>query len=229
MAEALDDLIATLERRRQAAGPDCLAEATLESLIDGTLSAADAGAARAHLDSCLTCLHAYAVLRSLLEAGAVETPEVSVPLRRATGAGRATIGRVRRVLSLRLPLPWTVAVAAACALLTWTLGALPHRAERGSASQPGGRSTIELAGESARRVSGTVSQVRDASTQGMPAHVLELSDEAGARYTVFVWGPATVRAGDPITVQGAFSREESPGAKTSYRGVAGVVDRQRAR
>jgi hypothetical protein len=222
MAETLDDLIATLERRRQSAGPDCLAEATLERLADGTLPAADAGAARAHLGRCLACLHAYAVLRSLLEAGAVETPEVS-------GAKSAIIGRVRRVLSLRLPLPWTVAVAAACGLLTWTLGVVPHRAERGLARQPGGRSTIELTGESARRVSGTVSQVRDASTQGMPAHVLELIDEAGVRYTVFVWGPATVRAGDPITVQGAFSREEAPGAKTSYRGVAGVVERQRAR
>ena len=222
MAEALDDLIATLERRWQSAGPDCLAEATLENLIDGTLPASEAGAARAHLDSCLACLHAYAVLRSLLEVGAVETPEVS-------GARSATIGRVRRMLSIRLPLPWTIAAAAACALLTWTLGVVPHRAERGSVAQPVAPSTNELAGESARRVSGTVSQVRDASTPGMPAHVLELSDEAGARYTVFVWGPATVRAGDPITVQGAFSREEAPGAGTAYRGVAGVVERQRAR
>ena len=222
MAEALDDLIATLERRRQSAGPECLAEATLESLIDGTLPAAGVRAARAHLDSCLACLHAYAALRSLLEAGAVETPEVS-------RAGSPVVGSVRRVLSIRLPLPWTVAAAAACALLTWTLGVVPHRAERGAVRQPGGPSTTELAGESARRVSGTVSQVRDASTQGMPAHVLDLIDEAGARYTVFVWGPATVRAGEPITVQGAFSREESPGAKTSYRGVAGVVERQRAR
>jgi hypothetical protein len=219
MAEALDDLIAMLEQRRQSAGADCLAEATLESLIDGTVPAADA---RAHLDSCLACLHAYAALRSLLEAGAVETPAVS-------GVGSVRIGRVRRVLSIRLPLPWTVAAAAACALLTWTLGVVPHRAEQGSARPPGGPSTIELAGESARRVSGTVSQVRDASTQGMPAHVLELNDEAGARYTVFVWGPSTVRAGDPITVQGAFSREEAPGTRTSYRGVAGVVERQRAR
>ena len=221
MADALDDLIATLERRRQSAGPDCLAEATLERLTDGTLPAAEAAAARAHLDSCLACLHGYAVLRSLLEAGALETPEVS-------RAGRAVIGSVRRILSIRLPLPWAVAVAAACALLTWTLGVVGDRAERDSARPPGG-STVELAGESARRVSGTVSQVRDASTQGMPAHVLELSDEAGARYTVFVWGPVTVRAGDPITVQGAVSREEAPGTRTSYRGVAGVVERQRAR
>jgi hypothetical protein len=59
--------------------------------------------------------------------------------------------------------------------------------------------------------------------QGMPAHVLRLDDAGGASYTVFVWGAPTVKAGDAITVEGAFSPDEAIGGRMTYKGVASVI------
>jgi hypothetical protein len=232
VSDRLDAVMEALARRRQDPPAECLSDATVERLADGTLSAERTAAARAHLEGCLSCLQVYAAMRSLLEVATLDEPAAASasPLTAARGdrVARAT-SPWRRVAAIREPLPWTVAAAAAAVLLTWTLGVVPERAERVSSNPTSARSTVELAADGTRRVTGTVAEIRDSSTQGMPAHVIALDDAGGARYTVFVWGAPTIVAGDAITIEGAFSPDAAIGGRMAYKGVASVVERSGSR
>jgi len=189
-----------LERSRALdQGDGCLADATLETLADGSLGATETTAAGAHLRECLGCLHAYAAVRAL-----VEPPP------------RPHAERVRRVVATRVRLPWAAAAVAAAVALTWLLATSPREP-----AAPDAPRVIEMAGrQGSQTVAGAVQTVEDAGAPAVAAHVLGLAGDDGRRYTIFVWGGPTVRVGDRVSVEGHFEQTEESAAAGARHGVA---------
>src|SRR5439155_23639063 len=80
-------------------------------------------------------------------------------------------------------------------------------------------------GQNARTVSGIVSSIRDATSNGVDAHVLSLKDASGATYLLFTWGRPTVRPGDAVEIDALFAAA-APGADPAvYQGVVTEVRR----
>lgn len=223
MPSDLDCLTEALRARRARGDrPDCLSDGTLEALADGSLSSPERTTARQHLDRCLACLHAYATLRRLLETFALEQEEIAQP----PSPGR-TVMIFKQTFATRVSLGWAVAGVAAAALLTWLMTSQLHRLPLALGRAP---SVVELSdqpGQKSARISGIVLGIRDAGAEDLRAHVLEVQDAAGAVYSVFAWGPPTVRVGDAVVVDGLFSPLEASEGNPRYKGVASAVRRTR--
>ncbi len=228
------------QRGGQPAGPDCLRVEILGRLATGRLEPQSRERVETHLNDCLFCLDRFVAVRDDLQALAAPG-EVSPRLARtldtllgvvppATSLGRRVLARLRRVLVFRVP-AWAVAGAAAAVLLTWVAS---DRIHRHAASGPAG---VEVRGQGdrlnpahaqlQRTVSGVVSSVRDATSNGVEAHIVDLKDAAGASYVLFTWGRPTVQKGDAVEIDGIFTPAAQAAGPPVYQGVATALRKAR--
>ena len=211
------------------------------SLLDRLERDADGhpfSALESHLDECLVCLDRFVALRDARHGLAAPAPP-SRPLARrleqllgrapaATLSGRIA-ERIRLALGLRLP-AWAVAgMAAGLVAFTWVATQYVERPVAGLEQQvidPTGPDRLRPANQqTTRTVSGVVSSIRDATSNGVEAHVLSLKDASGATYLLFTWGRPTVRPGDAVEIEALFAAA-APGADPRiYQGVVTEVRR----
>ena len=232
-------LLEDLDRRTQLPSDRCLAPGLLEHFARGSLGPVDRERVEAHLGDCLACLDRFVELRGDLQGIAAPGP-VSPLLARTldTLIGREPRQRfwtriaeaLRRASVVKVP-AWAVAGMAALVLITW-VGA--HKFQRPEAtiewpvdfSSPGKLTPTHQ--QVPRTVSGVVSSLRDATTNGIEAHVVSLKDTSGATYVLFAWGQPTVRLGDTVEAEGIFtSAATQSGGLPVYQGVA--IQLRRAR
>ena len=218
---------------RQAAPPSgCVEPTLLERFVTGRVDAQARERVNAHLDACLACLNRFVELRDDLNAIAAPG-RVSPRLRNSLatllrGEGRG--GFLRRAFAWRVP-AWAVAGAAAVLLLTWVAVARYQR-PGGSVEWPfpDTSSPARLTpahSQTARTVSGVVSSVRDATSNGVEAHVVSLRDASGATYVLFAWGRPTVKAGESVEIDGIFGGASQSAGHPVYQGMATAVRRAR--
>jgi hypothetical protein len=194
----------------------------------------------AHLNDCLACLNRSVEIRDALHGIAAPEP-VSPRLTRrldqllgrapAETFPRRVLENVRRALVFRVP-AWAVAgMAVVLVAITWAatqhvygpaLGVrwpLPDstRLERLSPAHQ----------EDARTVSGVVSSIRDATSNGVDAHVLTVRDASGATYVLFTWGTPTVKPGDAVEIQALFTSVAQGAGPVVRQGI--VMELRRAR
>lgn len=225
-------LRAELERRRlEERTPECLPEAALEALADGTLgNLSDRD--RSHLGGCLRCLHDYASLRTLVEAARDEgaaadrldseapAPGLSRPGLRARMID--TLERLRRPLAVRVPAGWAAVAMTAAVVLTWLATAQPWRTPLEVPS------VIEFStARGQRTVTGIVRGIEDRSTSDAMAHLLHVDDAEGSAFTVFSWGQPAVAVGDQVEIVGTFFQVDGRATGRVYQGVASSVRRSR--
>jgi len=174
-------------------------------------------ASDAHLDECLICLNRFVELRDLRHG-------VAEPARPAR-----LVASVRRALRVRIP-AWAVAgMAAGLVLFTWVATQhlqWPVAGVEWPAPGPAGPDRLRPAHrQNTRTISGIVSSVRDATSNGVEAHVLSLKEASGATYLLFTWGRPTVRPGDAVEIDALFAAA-APGADPAvYQGVVTEVRR----
>jgi len=122
-----------------------------------------------------------------------------------------------------------VGVAAGIMVITWTVA---HNLQRPGApgpwpvdfSSPG---QLVPMNQEPRTVSGVVSSIRDATSDGIEAHIVTLKDPAGATYVLFAWGRPTVGPGDSVEVDGIFTTAKQGAGTPDYEGVATRLRRAR--
>jgi hypothetical protein len=202
----------------------------LGRLATGRLEAQTRESAQAHLDGCLDCLDRFIAIRDDLQA--LASPEEASPRLartlesliggRTPSTAPGLLERVRQVLAVRVP-AWTLAGAAAAMLLTWAITERLHRLPAGSppvaSSTPAER--LEPAhAQLQRTVSGVVSSVRDATTNGVEAHIVDLRDAAGSSYMLFTWGRPTIQKGDMVEIDAIFTTGAQSADQPVYQGVA---------
>jgi hypothetical protein len=223
----------------RAVGPDCLRTELLGRLASGRLDAHTRERVETHLDGCLNCLDRFIGIRDDIQA--LTAPgEVSPRLAQALDAllgGSSTpeplaprAGRIRRVLAFRVP-AWAVAGAAAAILLAWVAADRLHRPGAPMPPSSGAVDTeraVPAHTQLQRTVSGVVSSVRDATSNGVEAHIVDLRDASGASYVLFTWGRPTVRAGDAVEIDAIFTTGgvQAAGAPV-YQGVATALRKAR--
>jgi len=169
-------------------GPDCLRLEVLGRHAKGGLDTQTRERVETHLNGCLSSLDRFIAIRDDLQA--LHSPDqVSPRLARTLDTllgvepvpslGARVLDRVRRVFVFRVP-AWAVAGAAAAVLLTW---AAADRIQRPSPPPPSptaaGDPTDRLNPAHAqlqRTVSGVVISVRDATSKGVEAHIVDLTD-----------------------------------------------------
>ena len=221
-----------------ATSPGCLGVALLGDLVAGRPGPVERERAEAHLADCLSCLHRLVQLRGDLRAAATPPPasrRLRGTLDRLLGEpvtppmGERAVAAVRRLFRVRVP-AWGVAgLAAALVLATWVATQHGSRAP-GGVDWPIPDTTRPDALTPAHRrasatISGVVKSVRDATSNGVNAHVLNLTDSAGTTYMLFTWGPPTVRAGDAVEIQALFTGMTREGGAPVYQGVVTEVRR----
>jgi hypothetical protein len=191
-----------------------------------------------HLDDCLVCLDRFVALRDArhgMAAPARVSRRLATRLEQLLGrAPAATLparlaDRVRSALGVRVP-AWAVAgMAAGLVAFTWVATQYVQRPVAGverPVLDPTGPDRLRPANrQSTRTVSGVVSSIRDATSNGVEAHVLGLKAASGATYVLFTWGPPTVRPGDAVEIEALFAAA-APGADPGvYQGVVTEVRR----
>jgi len=197
-------------------------------------------ASDAHLDGCLMCLDRFVELRDVVHRMATPQP-VSRRLARALDRlqGRAPadalrtrlIDSVRRAFVIRVPAWAVVGMAAALLVLTWV--ATQHVYQPAVSVQwplpdPTRPDPLRPAhAQGARTVTGVVSAVGDATSHGVDAHVLSLTDASGATYLLFTWGRPTVRPGDTVEIEALFTSIPQRAGPPVYQGV--VTELRRAK
>ena len=216
-------LLEELDRQGdRPSGPDCLRTATLGRLAAGRLDGQARETAQAHLDGCLSCLDRFIAIRDDLQALSA-AGEVSPRLQRrldsligtpAPSPGERLRDRVRRLLDVRVP-AWTAAAAAAGVLLIWVVTDRVQHPTPVATGIPAEQLTPAHA-QLQRTVSGVVSSVRDATTNGVEAHIVDLEDAGGASYVLFTWGRPTIAKGDMVEIDAIFTRGAGP---PTYQGV----------
>ena len=184
----------------------------------------------AHLGECLACLDRFVVLRDDMHAVATAKPVSRHLVRKlgdllgrqeASGVWTYLPEHVRRVFSLRVP-AWTMATAVALVALAWATTThlpvvnvdWPLGASRPDRLTPAHR-------QGTRTVTGVVSSIRDARSNGVDAHVLSLTDPSGSTYVLFAWGPPSVGPGDTVEIEALFT--SVPQATTPVVVYQGVV------
>ena len=229
-------LVAGLDRQADSPTGGCLEIDVLGDRVTGTLSPPASERVNAHLDECLACLHTFTELRDYLQGVAAPGP-VSPGLGRTLDEllGHQPRERfwlrvadgARRTLVLRVP-AWTAAAAIAGLLLTW---AAVHKLERpnGAIDPPSTSSErlIPAYAQNTRTISGVVGSVRDATSNGVDAHVVSVTDSAGATYVLFAWGRPTVRAGESVEIVGILTSAGQSAGSPVYQGVATALRRAR--
>ena len=231
-------LLEDLDRRVQLPSDRCLELGLLDQFARGSLGPVDRERVEAHLGDCLPCLDRFVELRDDLQGIAAPGP-VSPRLASTldTLIGREPRERfwtriavvLRRASVVKVP-AWAVAGMAALVLITW-VGA--HKFQRPDATiewpvdftSPGKLTPTNR--QMSRTVSGVVSSLRDATTNGVEAHVVSLKDSSGATYVLFAWGQPTVRLGDSVEAEGIFTSATQSAGPLVYQGVA--IQLRRAR
>jgi len=133
--------------------------------------------------------------------------EAPAPPRRARVAGQ-----LRRLVTARFP-AWAVAGAAAAVLLTW--GVAHYRS-----IEPTPATMTPAHSQTTRTVSGVVSSVRDATSNGVDAYVVSVTDAAGATYVLFAWGRPSVHDGERVEIDAVFAKASESAGRPVYQGVA---------
>ena len=191
-------------------------------------------ASDAHLGECLLCLNRFVEQRDVAHGMAAPQP-VSRQLTRALDRlqGRPSAGTLidslRRVLVFRVP-AWAVAgMAAALVVLTWVVTQHVYQPAVGvqwPLPDPTRPDPLKPAhGQGPRTVTGVVSSIRDATTNGVDAHVLSLKDASGATYVLFTWGTPSVKPGDKVEIEALFTEGAQGGGPAVYQGVVTEVRR----
>ncbi len=112
-----------LEERRDSQSPQCLSVSKLEAYLTGDLSSDEWDEVKAHLDSCLSCLHAMVEVRDLLRGitdPVSHMPETNVAIQKEikkSAASRAWMA-IRGVFEWKPSAAWGFAGALAGILLT---------------------------------------------------------------------------------------------------------------
>lgn len=233
-----DRLVFDLDRDDAARSPGCLSTTVLGDLAAGRLGPVPRDRAEAHVDGCLWCLHRLVEIRDDLAAIAAPRP-ASPKLRRTLDRLLGTpsmparwrlAAAVRRALRVPVPAWGAAGLATALVLLTWVATQHVYRSPGGVdwAFPDGARpETLTPAHRSASgTISGVVKSIRDATSNGVDAHVLRLTDTAGTTYLLFTWGPPTVRPGDTVEIQALFTGMTREGGAAIYQGV--VTELRRA-
>ncbi len=231
-------LLEDLDRRTQLPSDRCLEPGLLEQFARGSVGPVDRERVEAHLGDCLACLDRFVELRDHLQGIAAPGPMSPLLARTLdTLIGREPRKRfwtripeaLRRASVFKVP-AWAVAGMAAIVLITW-VGA--HRFQRPDQTiewpvdfaSPGKLTPMHR--QMPRTVSGVVSSLRDATTNGIEAHVVSLKDTSGATYVLFAWGQPTVRLGDSVEADGIFTSAAPSAGPPVYQGVA--IQLRRAR
>jgi hypothetical protein len=191
----------------------------------------------AHRGECLACLDRFVELRADLHA--LDAPEPASPRlarRLEELLGNASVRprlteRVRGVFALRVP-AWAVAsMAAALVVLTWATTQHMYRPAAGvqwplpDPTRPDPLNPAHRQGS--RTVTGVVSSIRDATSNGVDAHVLSLKDASGATYVLFTWGRPIVSPGDAVEIDALFTGVAQGAAPPVYQGL--VTELRRAK
>ena len=217
----------------------CVGLALLEQFASGGLDSQARERVEAHLNDCLACLNRFVELRDYFHGIAAPGP-VSSRLAQAldrlisTEPGEGFWPRIaetlRRALVFRIP-AWAVAGAAAAILMTWTAAYKlqgPGVSFEWPFSDPASSARLKPARLNVpRTVSGVVSSIRDATSNGVEAHVVSLKDASGATYVLFAWGRPTVRPGDSVEIDGIFTSATQTAGLPVYQGVATELRRAR--
>ena len=232
-------LIGEMDQQTDLPSPDCLGLVQLEHFVTGGMDPSTRERVERHLDECLTCVNRYVELRDDLQAVAEPEP-VSPALRRRLdrliGGERRErfptrlVESLRRACVLRVPAWAVVGVAAGIMLITWTVA---HNLQRPGVpvewpadfSSPG--QLIPMHRQVPRKVSGVVSAIRDATSNGVEAHIVSVKDASGATYVLFAWGRPTVGPGDSVEIDGIFTRATQDAGTPVYQGVATQLRRAR--
>jgi hypothetical protein len=237
--ELTQRLLADLDRQGdRPAGPDCLRPEALGQIVAGSVSAQQRERIERHLDECSVCLDRLLEIRADIQAimapGRV-SPRLARTLERLLGGPPRSLparlaGRVRGVLALRIPV-WTVAGVAAAVLLTWMAldrfqrPFMPVPAPI-QVRDPTDRLTPAHA-RTQRKVSGTVSAVRDATSNGVEAHIVDLEDSSGASYILFTWGRPQIRPGDAVEVDAILTAGTQTVGRPVHQGLATALRKVR--
>lgn len=220
-------------------GPDCLRLDVLGRLATGWLDVQTRERVETHLNGCLSCLDRFIAVRDDLQALAAPgevSPRLSRTLEALLGVepvpslGARALDRVRRIFVFRVP-AWAVAGAAAAVLLTWVaVDRIQRPVPPAPSSTAAGDPTDRLNPAHAqfqRTVSGVVSSVRDATSNGVEAHIVDLKDASGASYVLFTWGRPTIRTGDAVEVDAIFTSGAQTAGAPVYQGVATALRKAR--
>jgi hypothetical protein len=185
-----------------------------------------------HLDSCLACLDRFVELRDAVYGIAAPQPVSRRLVRKldelqgVTAADRLRtrlIDGLRRAFVIRVP-AWAFAgMAAALVILTWAATQHIYHPAIGvqwPLPDPTRPDPLRPAhGQGARTVTGIVSSVQDATSHGVDAHVLSLTDASGATYVLFTWGRPTVRPGDMVEIEALFASIPQQAGPPVYQGL----------
>jgi hypothetical protein len=232
-------LIGEMDQQTDLPSHDCVGLVQLERFATGGLDPSTRERVERHLDECLTCVNRYVELRDDLQG--IAAPEPVFPalrqkLDRLIGGERRErfptrlVGNLRRACVLRVPAWAVVGVAAGIMLITWPVAS--HLQHRGipvewpvDFSSPG--QLVPMRQQEPRKVLGVVSSIRDATSNGVEAHIVSLRDASGATYVLFAWGRPTVDPGDSVEIDGIFTRATQSAGTPVYQGVA--IQLRRAR
>jgi len=234
-------LLDELDQQADLSAGSCLGLAALGQLATGTLDPQTRERAETHLNDCLVCAYRFVDLRDDLHGLASPGP-VSGPLSRHLDKliGREpeatfwmrTAKSLRRAFVFRIP-AWTAAgLAAGLMLMTWTAAYKFQRPsappERPFVSAPTSSERLKPArSQVSRTVSGMVSSIRDATSNGVEAHVVSLTDASGATYVLFAWGRPTVRPGEAVEIEAVFTNATQSAGGPVYQGLATELRRAR--
>jgi hypothetical protein len=230
-------LAAALDRDTDVPSNRCLDAALLEELLVEPIDEARRQGPANHLDECVYCLDRFVELRDHLRgiaAPARVSPKLVKTLDTLIGPppGQAVWQRlagVREVFQFRVPV-WAATGIAVVVLIT---ALAVHRLNQPGApvewpvdfSSPGQLTPTHRQGP--LTVAGTVNSVRDATSNGVEAHVVSVKDTAGVTYVLFAWGRPTVGPGDSVEVEAILTAAASGEGQPVYQGVATQLRRAR--
>lgn len=236
----MERLLDALDRQADLPSRNCLGLAVLEQFATGGLDLHARERVETHLNDCLACLNRYVELRDDLRGITATEPaspflrrtleELIAEERRETFPARAAES-LRRALVFRVPAWAAAAVAAGIMLITWALVYnLQQPGVRVEWPFPGGTDPERLTpahSQVPRTVSGVVTSIRDATANGVEAHVVRLKDAAGATYVFFAWGRPTVGPGESVEIDGILTGPTESAGRPLYQGVATALRRAR--
>ena len=141
------------------------------------------------------------------------------------------MGQIRRALEIRIPV-WAAAGAMVVIVLGWLAG---DRLHRPGAPIPSSTAQVETEqraqpahAQLQRTISGVVSAVHDANSNGVEAHIVDVRDASGVTYVLFTWGRPTIRAGDTVEADAIFAvGSVQPAGPPVYQGVATALRKVR--
>ena len=212
----------------------------LQSVLEREASDHPFDGSDVHLDSCLACLDRFVDLRDAVHGIAAPQPVSRRLARRldelqgvttADALRTRLIDGVRRALALRLPAWTVVGIAVTLVVLTWVATQHIYQPAVGvqwplpDLTRPDPLRPAH--GQGARTVTGIVSTVQDATSHGVDAHVLSLTDASGATYLLFTWGRPTVRPGDTVEIEALFASIPQQAGPPVYQGL--VTELRRAK